>query len=42
VFKSASDDMPVTVRITIADNGADKGMITQILQGAKGGKKKSG
>ncbi len=45
-FKNASEDMPVTVRITVADDGKDKGMITQILQGGKGGgkggKKKGG
>ena len=44
LFKNASEDMPVNARITIADSGADKGMITKILQkgGKKGGGKKGG
>jgi hypothetical protein len=44
-FKNASDDAPVTVTLTIADDGADKGKITKIVTkggGGKGGKKKGG
>jgi hypothetical protein len=44
MFKNASDDMPVTVTLTIADDGADKGKITKMVTkgGGKGGKKKGG
>ena len=46
LFKNASDDMPVTVTLTVADDGADKGKITKIVQkgggGKKGGAKKGG
>jgi hypothetical protein len=38
-FTKASADAPVSAIITIADDGADKGKITQIL--VKGGKKKN-
>ena len=44
LFKNASDDMPVTATVTIADDGADKGKITKIATkgGFGGGKKKGG
>jgi hypothetical protein len=38
-FKDASADKAVNVRITIADDGADKGKITQILLVTKKAKK---
>jgi len=42
MFKNASDDAPVTVTLTIADDGKDKGKIVQIMKGGKGGGKKKG
>jgi len=41
-FKDVSADKGVGARITIADDGADKGKITQIMVTGKGGKKAGG
>jgi hypothetical protein len=43
MFKMIDADMGVTVTLTVADDGADKGKITQIMKGGgKGGGGKAG
>ncbi len=47
MFKNATEEKGLNVRITIADDGAEKGKITSIVTqggfgGGKGGKKKGG
>jgi hypothetical protein len=41
-FKMIDADVGVNVTITVADDGADKGKITSIILGGKGGGKKGG